>query len=42
MARFYGNKIKHQAINVATGMAWTIDDVPAKWKTATEKWLKEN
>lgn len=34
MGRFYGKKI------LAGHM--TIDDVPAFWKDATEKWLKEN
>lgn len=42
MGRFYGTKIKHGEINPKTGEAWKLDDVPALWKNATQKWLNEN
>ena len=34
MARFYGTKIKNGEME--------LKDVPKLWKSATEKWLKEN
>ena len=34
MPRFYGTKIKNGTI--------TIDQVPSKYKAATEEWLSEN
>lgn len=42
MGFFYGTKIKDGEINLKTGVAWTMDDVPPFWKTKTEKWLEEN
>lgn len=42
MGRFYGTKIKNAEINSKTGEAWKLDDVPALWKNATQKWLNEN
>lgn len=34
MGRFYGTKIQEGLM--------TIDEVPKLWKSATEKWLREN
>lgn len=34
MARFYGTKIKNGTM--------TIEQVPSKWREATEIWLSEN
>ena len=34
MAKFYGKRI------IANKM--TLEDVPERWREATEKWLKEN
>lgn len=34
MGRFYGLKIK--------AGEKTLEEIPKLWKTATEKWLKEN
>ena len=42
MGRFYGTKIKNGEINPATGEAWTLNDVPKLWRTASENWLNEN
>ena len=42
MGRFYGTKIKHGDINLKTGEAWILNDVPALWKNATQRWLNEN
>ena len=42
MGRFYGIKIKNAEINPKTGEVWKLDDVPALWKNATQKWLNEN
>lgn len=42
MGRFYGTKIKNSEINMNTGAAWTINDVPKLWKTATQNWLNAN
>ncbi len=39
MGAFYGNKIKNKEINSKTGMLWTLEDVPAFWKTKTKEWL---
>lgn len=41
MGRFYGRKIRYGEINHNTGKAWTIEDVPARWRAATERWLEE-
>ena len=40
MEVFYGTKIKNKEINPKTGKAWTLDDVPAYRREATEQWLK--
>lgn len=42
MARFYGRKILNGEINGKTGEPWTLADVPAHWRSATEAWLEEN
>ena len=42
MARFYGTKIMAGEINPNTGAAWTIEDVPKLWRTATAAWLAAN
>jgi hypothetical protein len=42
MGAFYGRKIVNKEINVKTGKAWIIKDVPALWKEKTENWMKEN
>ena len=42
MGRFYGTKIKNGEINLATGEAWTLNDVPKLWRKATEKGRNEN
>ena len=42
MARFYGTKISHGEINQKTGEAWKLEDVPTRWRTATEAWLEAN
>ena len=42
MGAFYGTKIKNGEINLKTGEAWKIEDVPKLWKKATLKWLEEN
>jgi len=41
MGAFYGTKIKNAEINPKTGTAWTLEDVPALWRTKTEQWLKD-
>ena len=42
MARFYGTKIKDGDINRSTGNQWTLEDVPDRWRAATEAWLNDN
>lgn len=42
MGRFYGLKIKNGVINAKTGAAWTIEDVPILWRSATRAWLDAN
>lgn len=42
MGRFYGMRIINEVINHKTGAAWTINDVPALWRDATEAWLANN
>lgn len=42
MGKFYGIKIKDGDINLKTGEAWKIEDVPHLWRHATEVWLNEN
>jgi hypothetical protein len=39
---FYGRKIVNKEINVKTGKAWTIKDVPAYWQEKTKNWIEEN
>lgn len=40
MGAFYGSKIVNREINVKTGKAWTIKDVPVYWTEKTENWIK--
>lgn len=42
MGRFYGLKIKNGEINSKTNEPWTIADVPALWRSATQRWLDAN
>ena len=42
MAYFYGYRIVHEMINPKTGLPWSIDDVPARWKVATQEWIEEH
>ncbi len=38
-ARIYADLIKRRVINPKTGMAYTIDDVPPKYRSAVEDLL---
>lgn len=40
MGAFYGNKIKNKEINLKSGKAWVIEEVPSFWREKTEQWLK--
>ncbi len=42
MGAFYGNKIMSGEINQKTGNVWTLEDVPALWRSRTAAWLAEN
>lgn len=42
MGKFYGLKIKNAEINTKTNAPWTINDVPALWRKATQNWLAAN
>lgn len=41
MGEFYAKKIKNQEINKKTGKAWTLNDVPAYWRAATQRALEK-
>ena len=40
MAKIYYRKISGGDINPATGQAWTIDDVPARWRDEVQAMLE--
>jgi hypothetical protein len=40
MAKIYARKIKNGEINSATGSAWELADVPAKWRDAVAAMLE--
>jgi len=42
MGGFYGKKIRIGEINPKTGVAWTLEDVPAYWVMAAKEWLARN
>lgn len=42
MAAYYGTKIMKGAINNKTGNPWRIEDVPTRWRAATQEWLEEH
>ncbi len=41
MGAFYGNKIRNREINLKTGKAWKLEDVPSLWREKTEQWLNK-
>lgn len=41
MAKVYFNLITSGTVNAKTGKPWKLADVPARWRGATEKLLKE-
>ncbi len=41
MAKIYYRKITDEDINSATGVAWTIDDVPARWRDEVQALLDD-
>ena len=41
MAKIYFRKIKDGELNLATGEAWCIDDVPKTWRKAVQKLLDQ-
>ncbi len=41
MVKLYVKKIKSGAINPETGEAWTIDDVPVRWREAVREELEK-
>lgn len=42
MAKIYAAKIRERAINPATGLAWRIEDVPARWREDVRKLVEES
>ena len=42
MAKIYAAQIRERAINPATGLAWRIEDVPARWREAVKELLEES
>lgn len=42
MAAFYGTKIINGEINPKTGESWTINDVPKRYRAATQQWIDEH
>jgi hypothetical protein len=40
MAKIYVRKIKNMEVNPATGAAWELADVPAKWRDAVAAMLE--
>lgn len=40
MVKIYVKKIVNGEINPKTGKAWTIDDVPQKWREAVREELE--
>jgi len=41
ICKVYADKIRYQKINPATGKAWTINDVPAKYREEVQRILDE-
>lgn len=41
MAKIYHWKITAREINGSTGKAWTIDDVPERWRAEAQAMLDE-
>ena len=41
MIKFYVSKIEKGDVNLNTGKAWTIEDVPLLWKKDVDKTLKQ-
>ena len=39
MAKIYLKKIKNKEMNIATGEAWKLQDVPTLWRTQVEELL---
>ena len=40
MAKVYANLINAGAVNAKTGEPWKLEDVPDRWRKATEKLLE--
>ncbi len=42
IGEYYGTFIVNGTINEKTGQPWTIDDVPERFKSATQTWINEH
>lgn len=40
MAKIYDRKIRNGDAHPVTGVAWSIEDVPERWRTETRKLLE--
>ena len=42
MAKIYLKKFKNKEMNIATGEAWKLEDVPMLWRAEVQEALDEN